>query len=191
MYYNCLICIEREANNVKKIILCTVCLLVVMTGAFGSSPDYTWALGLSAIAPGMPVAAKGVWQSHGWGVQVEANYFYALGMFRLDGRRMIKTKGPWSAYGFVGVTANHFNDGSDINNTLWADVGAAGTVKFGKNRRFEIGMEGGLLIPFYSNMGLEQYEDTGFMVANLFALWWWGESVPTGFSCVGTWLGIH
>ncbi|MEA5032102.1 MAG: hypothetical protein VB025_08145 [Sphaerochaeta sp.] len=157
----------------KKIIICTVCLLVVLTGAFGSSPDYTWALGLSGIAPGLPVAVKGVWQSHGWGVQVEANYFYALGMVRIDGRRMITTKGPWSAYGFVGVTANHFNDGTDINNTLWADVGAAGTVKFGKNRRFEIGMEGGLLIPFYSNMGLEQYEDTGFMVANLFALWWW------------------
>lgn len=153
-----------------------LCMVLVISFSFASAvaktPDYHWAVGISGIAPGLPIAAKGVWQSHGWGVQLEANYFYALGMLRLDARRIVAEKGRWGAYGFVGATVNHFNDGKDINNTLWADLGGAATVRLGKERHLELGFEGGLMIPVWSNRGLEQYEDTGFMVANVFALWW-------------------
>ena len=153
---------------------CLVLLLMMITAPLiGQNNDYRWAAGISGISPGLPVAAKVVWQSNGWGAQVEANYFYSLGMVRIDGRKVVVSKGRWGAYGFAGCTANHFNDGNDINNTLWVDVGAAGSVKLGKNHRLELGFEGGLLIPFWSNKGLEQYDDSGFMVANAFILWWW------------------
>lgn len=152
---------------------CFLILLFVLVATPAPATDYRWGAGLSGISPGLPVAFKGVWQSHGWGVQVEANYYYALGMLRLDGRREIKSAGRWGSYGFVGCTINHFNDGMEMNNTLWADLGAAGTVRLGKAQRLELGFEGGLLIPFWSNLGLEQYQDSGFMVANAFILWYW------------------
>lgn len=134
-----------------------------------------WSIGLSAISPGMPVAVKAVYQKNTWGFQMEANYFYALGMVRLDGRKGILTKDRLHTYGFVGITGMHFNDhlgtAESVNNTFLADVGAGISFRFGKRRRFELGAEGGLLLPFYSNQGLEQYKNSGLMVANIFALW--------------------
>ena len=59
-----------------------------------------------------------------------------------------------------------------MNDTFWADVAAGVQWNIGKRERFSLGAEGGLMIPFYSNLGLEQYQNTGFMVANLFMLWW-------------------
>ena len=156
-----------------KRLICIVLAICLYSGSLGAqSTNHYWGIGLSGIAPGLPVAAKCVWQSQGWGVQLEGNYFYALGMLRIDGRKIIVEKGRWGSYGFVGITANHFNDAVNINNTLWVDLGGALTIRFGKERRFELGFEGGLLIPFWSNRGLDQYKDTGFMVANIFALWW-------------------
>ncbi|NLV83532.1 MAG: hypothetical protein GXY60_03115 [Spirochaetales bacterium] len=156
-----------------KRLTCTILMICLLSGCLvAQNPDRHWAVGLSGISPGLPVAVKCVWQSQGLGAQIEGNYYYALGMLRIDGRKIIVEKGRWGSYGFVGITANHFNDGITINNTLWADVGGAATVRFGKKQRFELGFEAGLLIPFWSNLGLDQYNNTGFMVANIFALWW-------------------
>ena len=141
-----------------------------------ANPDgYTWAAGISGISPGLPVAAKLVYQVGSWGVQVEANYFYLLGMVRVDGRKTVMLRNRLEAYGFAGIIANHFFDTTQTppltNNTLWADVGVGLSFSIGKHRRLVVGGEGGLMIPFLSNLGLEQYQNSGFMVANAYLLW--------------------
>lgn len=169
----------------KRRTMVVLVLLVAICALFGAAPGSTsvrqadgreWSIGVSAISPGLPIALKVVWQRGPWGVQLEANYFYMWAMARLDGRRMIVTRGRLETYGSVGLTFNHFNDGLhtsvSINNTFWADLAAGLQYSLGKRHRFSIGAEGGLMVPFYSNLGLEQYQDTGFMVANVFMLWW-------------------
>lgn len=160
-------------------------LLIVMSAGIGAAPAQTsvrqadgreWAIGVSAISPGLPIALKVVWQRGSWGAQFEANYFYMWAMARVDGRRTIVTRGRLETYGCVGLTFNHFNDGlgtaASVNDTFWADLAAGVQWNIGKRERFSLGAEGGLMIPFYSNLGLEQYQNTGFMVANVFILWW-------------------
>ncbi|MCF7953930.1 MAG: hypothetical protein K9K78_07635 [Spirochaetales bacterium] len=135
-----------------------------------------WGIGLSAISPGMPAALKGVYRKETWGIQGEANYFYSLGMLRIDARASLRSASWYNVYGLVGITANHFNKGSHeedpINNSLFADAGLGGELLFGRKNLFSIGIEGGLLIPFWSNQGLEQYDDTGIMLANVYCLLW-------------------
>jgi len=172
-----------------RMVLLLVCLGVGMlvaapsTATISSSsvvhsanPDgYRWAAGVSGISPGLPIAAKLVYQVDSWGVQVEANYFYLLGMVRVDGRKTVMLRNRLEAYGFAGIIANHFFDNTQVpsvtNNTLWADAGLGVAFSFGKHRRLVLGAEGGLMIPFLSNLGLEQYENSGFMVANAYLLW--------------------
>lgn len=133
-----------------------------------------WGAGLSVLAPGMPIALKVVYQPEEWGFQIEANYFYYLAMLRLDARRILKGANGNDLYGFVGVTASHIDDGlstaTSVKNLLLADLGVGGEIHFGKHRRFGIGIEGGLLIPFYSNQELDQFDNSGLMVANAFFL---------------------
>jgi len=96
-------------------------------------------------------------------------------MLRIDGRRMIREIGNAEIYGFLGVTGFHFFDTAKsidaINNTLMADMGAGGELTMGKRRRFSIGIETGLLLPFWSNLGLEQYVNSGLIVANMYFLY--------------------
>jgi hypothetical protein len=72
----------------------------------------------------------------------------------------------------VHVEANHFFNNTQtpslVNNTLWADVGKGVAYSLGKHTRLVLGAEGGLMIPFQSNLGREQYEDSGLMVANAY-----------------------
>lgn len=129
-----------------------------------ATAEHFWGIGLSAISPGMPVALKGVYRKETGGIQGEANYFYSLGMLRIDARASLRAASWYNVYGLVGITANHFNKGSHeedpINNSLFADAGLGGEFLFGRKHLFSIGIEGGLLIPFWSNQGLEQYDNT-------------------------------
>lgn len=170
--------------RLKRLIaaVCFVLLAVALTAAepdpfAGSSgAPGRWGLGISAISPGLPVALKGVWRNGPWGAQIEANWFYQWAMVRLDARRRIVLKGRMETYAVAGITFNHFNDGlgstSSVNDTFWVDLAAGLQFNLGRNQRFSLGAEGGLLIPFYSNLGLEQYQNSGFIVANVFMLWW-------------------
>ncbi|PKL14181.1 MAG: hypothetical protein CVV52_02955 [Spirochaetae bacterium HGW-Spirochaetae-8] len=172
----------------SRLVLLLVCLGVGMlaaapaiapapaaAGSLANPDGYRWAAGVSGISPGLPVAAKLVYQVGSWGVQVEANYFYILGMVRVDGRKTVMLRNRLEAYGFAGLIANHFYDTTQVpsvtNNTLWADVGVGVAYSLGQHRRLVLGAEGGLMIPFLSNLGLEQYENSGFMVANAYLLW--------------------
>ncbi|NQT58160.1 MAG: hypothetical protein HQ557_04170 [Bacteroidetes bacterium] len=142
-----------------------------------SDPDErVWGVGLSVLSPGLPIALKGVYQKGDWGAQIEFNYFYMLGMIRLDGKRILKGSNGNDIYGFIGITGSHFNDGlmqvDSINNSLLADFGIGAEFRFGRKRQFGLGVEGGLLVPFWSNLGLDQFDNSGLMVANAFALLW-------------------
>ncbi len=160
----------------KRLILLVVILLLTLplVSAADADEEYHWAGGISVIAPGLPVAAKIVYQNGGWGWQGEFNYFYLLGMARLDGRRIIKGSHGTDLYGFVGVSMNHFNHYDEtptyLEFVLSADVGAGAEWRF--SRRFSLGLEGGLMIPFWCNRGLEQFDNSGLMVANLYMLYW-------------------
>ena len=163
---------------IRAIAACCVLLLVVSAAAADpadqedSSP---WSLGLSAISPGLPIACKAVYSPTDWGLQLEMNYFYTIGMVRIDGRRVVADNGWNALYGFIGLTAMHLNDGlntaASIDNSLMADLGVGGELRFGRRRAWSLGLEGGLLIPFYSSQGLEQFDDSGLMVANIFLLY--------------------
>ena len=135
-----------------------------------------WGVGISVLSPGLPVALKGVYQKGDWSAQLEFNYFYMLGMIRIDGKRVLRGSEGNDIYGFIGITGSHFNDGlmeaDSINNTLMADFGIGAEFRFGRKRQFGLGVEGGLIVPFWSNQGLEQYNNSGLMVANAFALLW-------------------
>ena len=161
-------------KRVTFVLMILITLILPLGAEETEEEEYLWAAGLSVISPGLPVAIKVVNQRDDWGWQLEANYFYMLGMCRVDGRRVVKRLGKSYVYGFAGMTANHFNDGlgnsDSVNNTLFADLGGAGELALG--RRFSIGLEAGMLIPFYSNQGLDQYDNSGLMVANLFGLFW-------------------
>lgn len=169
---------EKRRAIMMLVILILVCAVIgaAAPASVRQADGHEWAIGLSAISPGLPVALKAVWQRGNWGAQLEVNYFYTWAMARIDGRRTIVVRGRLETYGCVGITFNHFNDGlsnpASVNNTFWADVAAGAQFSFGRHHRFTIGAEGGLLVPFYSNLGLEQYQDSGFMVANVFMLWW-------------------
>ncbi len=135
---------------------------------------YIQAGGLSAIAPGLPVAAKYVYQDGTWGWQAELNYFYLLGMGRIDGRKIVKGANGTDVYGFVGISMNHFNHYNEtpafMEFVLSADVGIGAEWKFSKH--FALGLEGGLMIPFWCNRGLDQFDNSGLMVANVYLLYW-------------------
>lgn len=159
----------------KSMFLILVLLLSTAALTAGESEEtYRRAGGISALAPGLPVAAKFVYQGEGWGWQGEANYYYLLGMLRLDGRRILKGSHGTDIYGFAGLTLNHFNHYDEtptyLEFVLSADVGAGAEWKFSKH--FGIGIEGGLMIPFWCNQGLEQFDDSGLMVANAYLLYW-------------------
>ncbi len=174
-------------SRIKKIFITTITLMFFLSISFlsaespldtdSSEPDErVWGYGISVLSPGLPIALKVVYQKDEFGVQFEFNYFYMLGMLRIDGRRILMDNGWNDVYGFAGITGMHFNDGlmqsNSINNTLFADFGIGGELRLGSERQFGIGLEGGLLIPFYSNQGLEQYADSGLIVANAFILLW-------------------
>ena len=173
-------------TQIKKIFITIFILIFFLSISFlaaesppdadGSEPDErVWGDGVSVISPGLPIALKAVYQKGEWGVQFEFNYFYMLGMLRIDGRRILMDNGWNDVYGFAGITGMHFNDVTKINpinNTLFADFGIGGELRLGRERQFGIGLEGGLLVPFYSNQGLEQYDNSGLLVANLFLLFW-------------------
>ncbi|MCK5155479.1 MAG: hypothetical protein KAQ69_03535 [Spirochaetales bacterium] len=173
--------------RIKKIFITTITLMFFLSISFlsaesppdadSSDPDERVSgYGVSVISPGLPIALKAVYQKGEWGVQFEFNYFYMLGMLRIDGRRILMDNGWNDVYGFAGITGMHFNDGlmqsNSINNTLFADFGIGGELRLGRERQFGIGLEGGLLVPFYSNQGLEQYDNSGLLVANVFLLFW-------------------
>ena len=160
-------------GNFKYIVLLIMVMLFSMLPASSQDQEYSWGIGVSALSPGLPAALKVVYSPAAWGVQLEANYFYLWGMARIDGRREVFSKGISSGYIFAGITANHFNDPDEgIENVLSADLGIGAELRLGKKQRFSIGAEGGLLVPFYSSKGLENYQDSGFMVANIYALIW-------------------
>jgi len=81
-----------------------------------------WGVGISVLSPGLPVALKGVYQKGDWSAQVEFNYFYMLGMIRIDGKRVLRGSDGNDIYGFIGITGSHFNDGlmetKSINDSL-------------------------------------------------------------------------
>ena len=160
-------------RNVLFLIL-VLCLITGSITAAEKEETYHWAGGISALAPGLPVAAKVVYQGDAWGWQGEANYYYLLGMLRLDGRRILKGSHGTDIYGFAGLTLNHFNHYDKtptyLEFVLSADVGAGAEWRFSKH--FGIGIEGGLMIPFWCNQGLEQFDDSGLMVANAYLLYW-------------------
>ncbi len=138
--------------------------------------EYDWAMGLSVIAPGLPVALKIVNQPGDWGWQAEFNYFYLLGMARIDGRRVIKGSNGTDIYAFAGVTLNHFNGYVAVPSldylefVLSADLGVGAQWRFTKH--LSIGLEGGLMIPFWCNRGLDQFDNSGLMVANAYLMYW-------------------
>ncbi len=160
----------------KRILILILVLSAVAGGLFAAdtSEDYYWGGGLSVISPGLPVAAKIVYQRDTWGWQGEANYFYLLGMLRFDGRAVIKSFGRADLYGFAGVTLNHFNGFNEehpyLEFILSADVGGGADWRF--TDHLSVGVEGGLLIPFWCNRGLDQFDNSGLMVANLYMLYW-------------------
>jgi hypothetical protein len=163
-------------RSVLFLLLVCLCLAVSFAQDVDQrSPSTHWAVGLSAISPGLPVAVKAMYQVDSWGFQLEANYFYSLGTVRFDGVKTVYARNRLAAYVFAGITANHFYDPNEtpvyLNNTLWVDAGLGGTLSIGKYKRLVLGVEGGLLVPFLSNLGLTQYEDSGFIVANVFILW--------------------
>ncbi len=149
-----------------------VCISIL--SAADSKEDLHWALGISSIAPVLPVGLKIVYQKGDWGWQGEANYYYLAGALRLDGRRVLKGSAGTDIYGFAGVTMNHFNGFNTehpyLEFILSADVGAGAEWRF--SNRFGVGVEGGLLIPFWCNRGLDQFDDSGLMVANIYGLYW-------------------
>ncbi len=159
------------------IIISALLLLVSAATAETAEPveSSPWSLGLSVISPGLPIACKAVYSPSNWGVQLEMNYFYTIGMFRIDGRSVVVDNGWNALYGFIGLTAMHLNDGlqttGSIDNSLMADLGVGGELRFGRRRAWSLGFEGGLLIPFYSSRGLDQFDDSGLLVANLFLLY--------------------
>lgn len=136
-----------------------------------AAPEVRCSIGASVLSPGMPVAFKAVSQGTDWGWQFECNYFYYLGMVRLDGRRKVAGGSRSDIYGFAGLTFSHILEDSLIdnkmNNTLLADVGAGAELHLGW---LTAGIEGGLLIPFWTTAGPDYYENSGLMVANLFIL---------------------
>lgn len=187
-----------EAPNVwraimqKMCIICFICLIVLFANQISSASPQTlqsqqntsgshalvttqeqnWRFGISLLSPGLPIAFKTIYQQGNWGLQIEANYFYLLGMLRLDAKRVLREFKHAEVYGFTGLTGSHFNDVkttiNPINNTLMADLGIGGEMFFGKRKQWGIGIEGGLLVPFWSNLGLEQYDNSGLLVANAF-----------------------
>ena len=171
-------------SRIVKLVIISLLICFAMSFLTAAAPDpddsdpdeRVWGVGLSVISPGLPIALKGVCQKGEWGVQFEFNYFYMLGMFRIDGRRILMDNGWNDVYGFAGITGSHFNDGliqvDSINNSLLADFGIGAEFRFGRKRQFGLGVEGGLLVPFWSNQGLDQFDNSGLMVANAFALLW-------------------
>jgi hypothetical protein len=172
-------------SRIIKIIIISLILCFSMsflTAVDTPDPDGTdsdervWGVGLSVLSPGLPIALKGVYQKGDWSAQIEFNYFYMLGMLRLDGKRVLRGSDGNDVYGFIGITGSHFNDGlmaaDSINNSLMADFGVGAEFRFGRKRQFGLGIEGGLLVPFWSNQGLDQFDNSGLMVANAFALLW-------------------
>ena len=155
-------------------LILVLCLITGTVTAADNEESCFWAGGISALAPGLPVAAKIVYQNDAWGWQGEANYFYLLGMLRLDGRRILKGSEGTDIYGFAGLTLNHFNHYDEtpayLEFVLSADVGAGAEWRF--SRRFGVGIEGGLMIPFWCNQGLEQFDNSGLMVANAYLVYW-------------------
>ena len=171
----------------RIVILVVICLLASSAMSFltaadapdpgaADSDEHVWGVGVSVLSPGLPVALKGVYQKGDWSAQIEFNYFYMLGMLRIDGKRVIRGGNGNDIYGFIGITGSHFTDGlmeaDSINNSLMADFGIGAEFRFGRRRQFGLGIEGGLLVPFWSNLGLDQYDNSGLMVANAFALLW-------------------
>lgn len=184
LYHQVLSCDKCTGEEIMGAIRRSFLFLLLISLCLGASfaqnvdqggPSTNWAIGLSAISPGLPVAVKAVYQVDSWGFQLEANYFYKWGTVRFDGLKSVYARNRLAAYAFAGITANHFYDPSEtpvfLNNTLWVDAGLGGTFSLGRHKRLVFGAEGGLLIPFLSNLGLTQYEDSGFMVANVFVLW--------------------
>lgn len=160
--------------------LCIIALLAILSISTILAADtkdekpYVRAGGVSAIAPGLPVAAKYVYQDGMWGWQAEFNYFYLLGMGRIDGRKIVKGGNGTDVYGFVGISINHFNHYTEtpayMEFVLSADVGIGAEWKFSKH--MALGVEGGLMIPFWCNTGLDQFDNSGLMVANVYLLYW-------------------
>lgn len=159
-------------RNRKRYFICLIALLLVtlpLTAQEQESQEESekeWMVGLSVLSPALPVGIKAVRTDGLWGFQLEANYFYSVGVFRIDGRRTVRKLRRIDLYGFAGITFMHFNDGVDMNNSLMADLGAGAVWHLGK--KLSLGAEGGLLVPFYSNQGLEQYDNSGLMVANAY-----------------------
>ncbi len=160
----------------KRIMLLIVILTMILPVliAADTEEDYHWGAGISAIAPGLPVAAKVVYQNEKWGWQGELNYFYLLGMARIDGRRILKEITKANVYAFAGLTLNHFNHYDEVPSylefILSADFGVGAEWRFTK--RMSLGIEGGLLVPFWCNKGLDQFDNSGLMVANIYLLYW-------------------
>ncbi len=167
--------------KILRMMLLIIVLLAGVSGLFAEeeaeTDEYHWAGGLSVIAPGMPVAAKVVYQDGGWGWQGEFNYFLMLGEARLDGRRIIRGEKGTDLYAFAGFTLNHFNQNYNAETPtnllefiFSADAGVGAEWRFTKH--LGIGAEGGLLIPLWQNNPDSDYTDSGIMVANLYVLWW-------------------
>ncbi|MGM0431398.1 MAG: hypothetical protein ACQEQU_01650 [Spirochaetota bacterium] len=158
-----------------------VCLcLTAATPLFAQQPnseplEKSWSVGVSAISPALPVAVKAILARGQWALQFEANYFYLWAVARVDGRRTIRSFKRTDVYAFAGLTGLYFAEDNDLRNTaektLAADVGIGGELYLGKHRRLGIGMEGGLLIPFLSSISLDQYDNSGIMVANIYVVY--------------------
>ena len=135
---------------------------------------YAWGVGISVLAPALPVAAKAVYQPNQWGWQAEFNYFYLLGMARFDGRRIVRGANGTDVYAFAGITLNHFNHYAEspayMEFIFSADLGLGAEWRF--TEHLGLGIEGGLMVPFWCNTGLDQFDNSGLMVANLHLLYW-------------------
>jgi hypothetical protein len=165
----------------KKFFTAGIVLVFALLTAEAAPPAVTpevnkgWSIGISAISPGLPIAVKAVYQNGDWALQLEGNYFYLWSVLRADGRRTLRKLARADLYTFAGLTALYFDKDDSVDRpeqyTLAADFGIGAQLFIGKKKRFSIGAEGGLLIPFLSNISLDYYDNTGIIVANVYLLW--------------------